>query len=119
MVHLAALEAAATAQTGGGRGWRGRGEGGGAGAVGEKREWEAGREERERRWRRWGGSQDEALEVLDLARLLCAEPLAVWAAGSLGSIPGDCGGSARGRVGGGCGRSLPLNLAKWQHLRAL
>lgn len=39
------------------------------------------------------------LEALGLARLLCAEPLAVWAAGILGSIPGDYGGSARGRVG--------------------
>jgi hypothetical protein len=79
-VHLAALEAAATAQTGGGRGWRGRGEGGGAG-VGSRwgeREREAGREARERRWRQWGGSQDEALEALGLARLCVLSP---WLSG--------------------------------------
>lgn len=106
-MHLAALEAAATAQTGGGRGWRGRGEGGGAGAVGE----------------RWGGSQDEALEALGLAGLLCAE-LSPWLSGRRAAwdrFPVTVEGqSGVGRVGGGGGgQSLPLNLAKWQHLRAL
>lgn len=36
MVHLAALEAAATAQTGGGRGWRGRGKAAGREPLGRK-----------------------------------------------------------------------------------
>lgn len=56
LVHLPALEAAATAQTGGGRGWRGRGEGGGAGAVGEKGSGRPG----EKRGREGGEGGEEA-----------------------------------------------------------
>lgn len=76
MVHLAALEAAATAQTGGGRHWRGRGEGGQAGGRrwGE-REREAGAERGSRQTaeeakrmrghrlsRRLGGDRSQGLE---------------------------------------------------------
>lgn len=76
-MHLAALEAAATAQTGGGR------VGGEEGKAGRLR-LEKGSGSRGRRQQQQGGSQEAAQAA---AELECARALGWLQAGRLGSIP--------------------------------
>ena len=116
MVHLTALEAAATAQTGGGRDWREEGKAGG-GSCSEEGSGRLGRGRRENHRERWEeakrmqGSAETGWSVL--------RPLAV--SGLAGDrFPRDSGGVSAGSGGGRERRwpEPPLNLAKWQRLRA-
>lgn len=118
MVHLAALEAAATAQTGGGRDWREKGKVGGEGW--EKGSGRQGRGERENaessgeEAKRMHGQQAEKGWTVH-------KPLAVSSRLAWDRFWVTLEGSGQeGKVGGGSGgKSLLLNLAKWQHLRAM
>lgn len=117
LVHLCALEAAATAQTGGGRDWREEGKAGGREALGEReREWG---EEGGSTWaavgRKPGGCAGSSREGWRVHK-----PPAVSGGPTWALFPGNSGGlsTGRGASGGGGGQSLLLNLPKWQHLRA-
>lgn len=121
LVHLTALEAAATAGSADRRRERleERGEGGKEGAVQGKGagRWgedggraESGREESQEDARaapRWAG--------------VCTSPWLSPVGLAWNRFLGDSGGVSAGRGGGGEWRwpEPPLNLAKWQHLRAL
>lgn len=85
LVHLTALEAAATAQTGGGRDWREEGKAGGR-ELFREREQEAGEGREGERGER---GREEAKRMLRQRRdgLEC-KPLAVSCGTSLGWIPG-------------------------------